>query len=96
LIRGPLIRIPESPNVSTVPISPQNMEQWADKGWVDLRPKNMRRWQQRFQRMRRDSQRLKGRGSAAFIREAYLSDEILIGEVVAWIFNNEELGHRIK
>ena len=56
----------------------------------------MRRWQQRFQRMRRDSQRLKGRGSAAFVREAYLSDEILIGEVVAWIFNNEELGHRIK
>jgi hypothetical protein len=46
--------------------------------------------------MRRDSQRLKGRGSAAFLREAYLSDEILIGEVVAWIFNNEELGYRIK
>jgi hypothetical protein len=72
------------------------MEKWADKGWVDLRPKTMRRWQQRFQRMRRDSQRLKGRGSAAFLREAYLSDEILIGEVVAWIFNNEELGYRIK
>jgi len=96
LMRGPLIRIPESPNVSTIPISLPNMEKWADKGWVDLRPKNMRRWQQRFQRMRRDSQRLKGRGSAAFVREAYLSDEILIGEVVAWIFNNEELGHRIK
>ncbi len=96
LIRGPFIRIPESPNVSTVPLTREGVEKWADKGWVDLRPKNMQRWRQRFQRMRRDSQRLRGRGSAAFIREAYLSDDILIGEVVAWILINEELGYRIK
>jgi hypothetical protein len=28
--------------------------------------------------------------------EAYRSEEIQIGEVVGWIFNNEEGGYRIK
>jgi hypothetical protein len=36
------------------------------------------------------------RGSAAVTRDAYLFDEIQIGAIVAWIFNNEEQGYRIK
>jgi hypothetical protein len=28
--------------------------------------------------------------------EAYLDEEIHIGDVVAWVFNNEKIGYRIK
>jgi hypothetical protein len=35
-------------------------------------------------------------GSAAVTREAYPYDEIRVGAAVAWIFNNENLGYRIK
>ena len=35
-------------------------------------------------------------GSAEITMEAYRSQEIRIGEVVGWIFNNEEKGYRIK
>jgi hypothetical protein len=96
LIRGPFIRIPEIPGTNSVPLTPQQLEQWAAKGWVDLRPQNFERWQKRFRRMRREAQRLRGRGSAAITREAYLSDEISIGAVVGWIFNNEDDAYRIK
>ena len=96
LIRGPFIRIPEVPGANTISLTADNIEKWAAKGWVDLRPKNFEKWRKRFTRMQREAQRLRGRGSAAITREAYLSDEIAIGAVAGWIFNNEEGGYRIK
>lgn len=96
LIRGPFIRIPEVAGATAVPLTPENVEKWAAKGWVDLRAQNFARWRDRFKRMQRESQRLRGRGSAAITRQAYLSDNISAGAVVGWIFNNEQGGYRIK
>ena len=96
LMRGPFIRIPEAPGLNAVRLTPENVEQWADKGWVDLRPKNFERWRERFNRMQREAQKLRGRGSAAITRQAYLSDGISIGAVVGWILNNEMDAYRIK
>jgi hypothetical protein len=96
LMRGPFIRIPEVTGVTEVSLSPENIDQWAAKGWVDLRSKNIKLWKDRF-RILADSQvRLRGSGSAAIIREAYLSEEIRSGAIVGWIFNNEQEGYRIK
>jgi hypothetical protein len=96
LLRGPFIRIPEALVARRVPVTPASVDQWAAKGWVDLRPANLRRWHARFSRMRREAQRLRGRGSAAVTRQAYLGEAITPGAVVGWIFNNEEEGYRIK
>jgi hypothetical protein len=96
LLRGPFIRIPEVPGMNTAPVTPENVETWAAKGWVDLRPANFERWRARFARMQREAQHIRGRGSAAVTREAYLSDDIFIGAVVGWIFNNEMGAYRIK
>jgi hypothetical protein len=96
LIRGPYIRIPEAPGSNHVALTPEAMERWAGKGWVDLRPSNLERWRRRFTKMQREAQRVRGRGSAAITREAYLGEEISAGAVVGWIFNNEEGGYRIK
>jgi len=97
LIRGPYIRIPERKNDDTVPYEQKDVDEWANKGWVDLRPENMERWRQRFLKMKHAAERIRERGSAAFTREGYLSDEIKIGVVVGWIFNNEDnFGYRIK
>lgn len=96
LLRGPFIRIPEAPGTNNVPLNADNVEKWAAKGWVDLRPQNFERWLERFRRMQREAQRIRGRGSAAITRQAYLSDDISAGAVAGWIFNNEEGGYRIK
>jgi hypothetical protein len=94
--RGPFIRIPERPDVNEVEVSAENVDLWARKGWVDLRPENFALWRERFERMKRSQERLRGRGSAAVTMEVYLSENIHIGNVVAWIFNNQEGGSRIK
>lgn len=96
LLRGPFIRIPEAPGSNRLPLTPAALEAWAAKGWVDLRPANLQRWHTRFAQMQREAQRVRGRGSAAITREAYLGDEISAGAVVGWVFNNEEGGYRIK
>lgn len=95
LIRGPFLNIPES-IYDEVPVTPENIDRWARKGWVDLRPENMRRWQERFKRMMAAKPFLHTQGTASITRTTYLHDTIEIGEVVAWIFANEEEGYRIK
>ncbi len=95
IIRGPRISIPEriEPDVK---ITDEDVDAWAQKGWLDLRPDNMALWQERFEKMERSRQDIRGRGSAAVTIEGYIYDNIRIGEVVGWIFNNERDGYRIK
>ena len=50
----------------------------------------------RPRRMGRPRQQQRGSASAAITRQAYLSEEIQIGAIVGWIFNNEQEGYRIK
>ena len=96
LIRGPHIRIPEIPGVNVVKLTKESIDQWAAKGWVDLRAQNFERWRERFEKMSRRSRSLDERGSAGIKREMYPHDDIRVGAVVGWIFNNEIRGYRIK
>ncbi len=98
LLRGPKINIPEYRGSVELPSTPDTINLWAKKGWVDLRVENMALWQKRFAAMQDSSQIFRNKGSAAFGRETYLSTDIEIGEAVAWIFNNDPntYSYRIK
>ncbi len=96
LVRGPRINVPEYAGQTTLAVTETAIDEWAERGWLDLRPVNIHRWQERFRRMLRSAQTIHRQGSAAITMEAYRSEEIQIGEVVGWIFNNEEGGYRIK
>ena len=95
IIRGPHISIPEriEPDVR---ITEEDVDAWAQKGWVDLRPRNMALWLERFEKMEKSRLQIRGRGSASVTLEGYLYEDMRIGEVVGWIFNNEHEGYRIK
>ena len=95
LLRGPRLNIPESIYYE-LPIKENDVDMWARKGWVDLRPHNFAVWQNRFNLMRRSQHTLHTRGTSSITTKTYLTDTIEIGAVVAWIFNNEEGGYRIK
>ena len=96
LLRGPSLRIPEIPGANKINCDSESVNTWATKGWVDLRPTNMELWKHRFEQMQREAHAVWGRGSAAVTSRAYLTDDIAIGSVVGWIFNNEMGGYRMK
>lgn len=96
LTRGPFVRIPEVPGADTVVIGPRDRDAWARKGWIDLRPGNFALWQGRFTAMREARGGRALRGSAAASQEAYLTEDIHIGTIAAWILANEHDGFRIK
>jgi hypothetical protein len=97
ILRGPRINVPETPSHrTTVELSESDVDRYARKGWVDLRASNMALWIERVQRMVAARRHLRDAGSAAASIHAYLPSEFEIGEVVAWIFNNEMDGYRIK
>jgi hypothetical protein len=54
------------------------------------------RWRERIGMMTRARSDLREEGSAAATLRSYMSDRFELGEVVAWIFNNEMDGYRIK
>jgi hypothetical protein len=96
LLRGPKINVPEYAGHARLEISEDSVDEWAHRGWIDLRPENMARWQDRFRQMLRSALAIHRQGSAEITMESYRSEDIRIGEVVGWIFNNEEEGYRIK
>jgi hypothetical protein len=95
IIRGPYIRIPESLECEVV-VTDNDVDIWAEKGWVDLRPRNFAVWQKRLQKMEESRQHVHGKGSSAVTPEIYIYNDIRIGEVVGWIFNNEKEGDKLK
>ena len=98
ILRGPRINVPElSGHRTTASLNDKaNVNRWATKGWIDLRPANMNCWLQRIAKMIDARMELRDAGSAAASIQSYLPTVFEIGEVVAWIFNNEMGGYRIK
>jgi hypothetical protein len=96
LLRGPFIRIPEVAGRSTVEVEEAEVDLWAEKGWVDLRSSNARRWRERFRLMREARLGAAQPGSAGVTVAAYLPEEIEIGTIAAWVLANEHEGQRIK
>ncbi len=97
LMRGPRINVPEVLGHRTdIDIEDGDVNTWANRGWVDLRPENVGRWRARIRKMVRGRVDLREAGSAAATIESFMSDQFEIGEMVAWIFNNEMHGNRMK
>lgn len=61
-------------------VTDNDINNWAKEGWVDLRPININKWQKRLAEIKK------------FIDMRNIEE----GEIVAWIFENEDQGSRVK
>lgn len=107
LLAGKHVVIP-LPRERSMPPTPENIDRWAHAGWVDTRPENAEAWKARFAAIIADakarSRRLKGglsgssREDRRFINPKTLGVDYSInpGEIVAWVFINEEKGKRTR
>jgi len=98
-LRGPEIKIPGyDPSVGPRQASRAEIDAWAAKGWVDLRPDNLALWAERLERLLASRRGGSAGASDALAHDTYGRDDFRIGEVVAWVFSNEPefRGFRIK
>ncbi|HJU86948.1 MAG TPA: short-chain dehydrogenase [Gemmatimonadota bacterium] len=100
VLRGPEMKTPPYKEEARVAVEPQTVERWADTGWVDLRPANMRRWRDRAREIlaRLESHPADDTSSALFEDAEYWNAEgdLPVGRVAAWILGVEEKGQRGK
>jgi hypothetical protein len=94
LRRGPTIRIPERVGQDAVPMSPEDRDRWAAKGWVDLRPENFARWQRRLRAIAAEVPDKAGSGSSSVMAGVGEPERIRAGALAAWVLANEHGGHR--
>jgi hypothetical protein len=99
ILRGPEVKIPAYAGRNEMPIESGSIDEWADKGWLDLRPGNMKRWQQRVSAFLASTSGGDEDTSSGFPWERKLlgeGDEYFAGKMVTHIFIEEEKGGRIK
>lgn len=100
LLRGPEIKSPPFKGKERLELTPENLEQWAHDGWVDLRVKNIIEWQKRAQRIYQEVRAIPEDDTSSQFehdRRYWLEDDTIdVGKIVGWIFSNEEKGLRMK
>jgi hypothetical protein len=86
-------------------ITPAALNRWAETEWIDLRIANMARWQQRVVNILYEAEILPSPDFDSSSRWGrpmadpatwQLEPEMNIGEIVGWLFINEEGGGRMK
>ncbi len=101
LLRGPEVKVPAAvTEKDSYRVTPERLEIWVEAGWVDLRPKNMRRWLKRFRTIEKEVAAVPPADtSSRFLRDRAFwqaAGEIQPGKVVGWVFAVEESGARMK
>ena len=100
LLRGPLMKIPVFGAETELEITPENIEKWADAGWIDLRAQNWELWINRLNALIDEAELIpEDDTSSLHVRtRQYWNyfETIDVGKVVSWIFIREEKGNRMK
>lgn len=108
ILRGEQLAIPsqwEYPEKGDVSL--QQFNHFADKGWIDLRPANMKVWIERLQELQKEIADCKEEnthgqvetGSSTIRNQIFWEQAVEkgnLGSFVSWIFLKEDNGERIK
>ncbi len=105
-LRGPQVLIPSHSVQQEFEIDEASLDNWCDRGWVDLRLCNMERWQRWLGELisQKDHRMTAKVGDEVDTSSRYDFDEnyfdpdseINPGKMVGWIFINEDKGKRTK
>lgn len=100
LLRAETIKTPSYKGENELEITEESKDKWANEGWIDLRPLNIKRWQERLTDLIAEANRIPEIDtSSAHVRtKAYWNnfEEINIGRICSWLFIHEEKGLRMK
>ena len=94
MLRGPTVRVGPS-GEDGLDVEDQRL---VERGWIDLRPRNWKRWRERCVTIAHEIDARAGVACGSMGDHEYgdLTGAIRPGRLAAWIFRNEDQGERIK
>ncbi len=99
-LRGSNVKIPVSRGEKEYDLTPENIENWCEEGWVDLRASNFDSWKERFTKIMSHSDEVPEdeTGSRFNYNPDYwnMYEDIDEGKIVGWVFEYEDKGWRFK
>lgn len=100
-LRGPFIKIPPIRGQKVIEIKDQaTLNHWVENGWIDLRESNVQKWLNRIHLIFKDLKAIHRTDTSSASERGRMFEvekgNIEIGEIVGWIFNEEEKGARMK
>jgi hypothetical protein len=100
LLRGGIIKIPPFRGENILDVNEASINKWAAEGWVDLRVKNMIKWQERLRDLIADAESIPHSDTSSMhvrTRDYWNNfKDISIGKICSWLFIHEEQGKRMK
>ncbi|MBK6766895.1 MAG: short-chain dehydrogenase [bacterium] len=99
ILRGPEVKIPPYAGSNEFKVDSESVNEWVRKGWIDLRPGNMERWQRRIEKYMQFDDGSRTDSSSGYPWDSRFegeSDTHFVGKIVTRIFIDEENGGRIK
>jgi len=99
-LRGPDMSVPNFEGRTVLDINPVNVDKWTNDGWLDLRVKNVIKWQERLAALENDMEKetQQDYSSYYFRNRRFLgaTKRMDIGIIVNWVLEYEDQGYRIK
>ena len=93
VLKGPNVKVPLDSDIGEKGVQESEIENWAYYGWVDLREKNIKIWQDRFKKMldyAKESEVDLSSPNYYLSKQCVSLDKIDVGKVSAWILINED------
>jgi hypothetical protein len=99
-LRGSDVKVPVQRAEKEFPLTAENIDKWCDEGWIDLRESNWIEWQNRINRIIKQTNSMIGEttGSRYYYSKNYWNDfnEFDEGKIIGWVFEYEDKGWRFK
>ncbi len=99
-LRGPDISEPNFEGVDSITITPEMIDDWAEKAWVDLRAGCFTKWKERVSEISKAMAGMKEQDYSSYYyrkrKFALHGDTLDIARAVSWVFETEDGGYRIK
>lgn len=99
-LRGKEVKIPVNLGDNALEISSEKIEKWCNEGWIDLRPSNFEKWQNRFRTIMSQVDQIPAMETSSHFHydKQYWNnfEDINEGKLIGWIFEFEDKGWRFK
>lgn len=99
-LTGASMKIPPFKDKEELPVTADNIEDWAFNGWVDLRESNMRVWQSWLSQIKHYLESIDAGDTSSRYHHGLqywkLDEELHPGKLAIWVFINVDKGERVK